>query len=492
MAKTTTWTFSRQLAAGLGAQALLTVGLAVLAILALLAVIEAKDDVIRRHATLVAEAYRLEGTAFERMGTVRAFVLTGDPRLPHEIEELRDEFFAQLAGVRELVETPTERAVVEAIAADAKVQFDSGDGVVAMRTADASLAEVGQAFQDRVLPLNRVLRERLTQLVLLQKEAFTAADEHAADTAQTAITLVLGVAGLSILLAVSLIVVLNRVLGRQIGSAVGQIRSSASELQAAANQQTAGAREQVSAMTQISTTIKELLATARQIAEGAQGVARLAEDTTAASQQGDDTVRRAQADVSAIRRQVDVVVEHMLDLGRKSQQIGGILEIIDELAEQTNILAINATIEAAGAGDAGRRFAVVADEIRRLADRVGGSTREIRELTDEIRAAINAAVLATESGSKAVDAGNRQFAEVTAVFLRIGELLRGTATVAKEIELSTKQQSTAVEQVNVATASVAQAARDAEAGYGQVLQTVSELTTLSRELSRLVVRDGDA
>src|SRR2546422_228947 len=111
---------------------------------------------------------------------------------------------------------------------------------------------------------------------------------------------------------------------------------------------------------------------------------------------GGQTVQAAQESVGSIRRQVDLIVTHMLDLGKKSQQIGGILEIINELAEQTNILAINATIEAAGAGEAGKRFAVVADEIRKLADRVGGSTKEIRTLIEEIRAAVNSTVMATE------------------------------------------------------------------------------------------------
>jgi hypothetical protein len=98
-------------------------------------------------------------------------------------------------------------------------------------------------------------------------------------------------------------------------------------------------------------------------------------------------------------------VEHTLDLGKKSQQIGSILQIIDELSEQTNILSINASIEAAGAGEMGHRFGVVAEEIRKLADRVGGSTKEIRALIDDIRAAVNTTVMATESGAKAVDAG---------------------------------------------------------------------------------------
>ena len=103
-----------------------------------------------------------------------------------------------------------------------------------------------------------------------------------------------------------------------------------------------------------------------------------------AARSGDLTVEKGHESISGIRRQVDVIVHHMLDLGKKSQHIGSVLEIVSELAEQTNILAINASIEAAGAGDSGRRFGVVADEIRKLADRVGGSTKEIRGLIDEL------------------------------------------------------------------------------------------------------------
>jgi methyl-accepting chemotaxis protein len=239
-------------------------------------------------------------------------------------------------------------------------------------------------------------------------------------------------------------------------------------------------------MNEITTTISELLATSRQIAESAQRVAHVAEETSAAARAGDQTVEKAHGSVSSIKQQVDLIVTHMLDLGKKSQQIGGILEIINELAEQTNILSINATIEAAGAGEAGKRFAVVADEIRKLADRVAGSTKEIRTLIEEIRAAVNTTVMATEGGSKAVDLGARQFAEVTTALKRITDLLGTTTEAAREIELSTKQQATAVEQVNVAIANVATATRETEASTSQTLQTATQLTGLSRELTRLI------
>jgi methyl-accepting chemotaxis protein len=279
---------------------------------------------------------------------------------------------------------------------------------------------------------------------------------------------------------------ITRSLTSQIGSAVQHVQSSSTELQTAANQQASGAKESATAMNEIATTISELLATSRQIAESAQQVAHIAQETAAAARTGDQTVEKTQEAIGSIRKQVDVIVGHMLDLGKKSQQIGSVLDIINELAEQTNILSINATIEAAGAGEAGRRFAVVGDEIRKLADRVAGSTKEIRGLIEEVRSAVNTTVMATEGGSKAVDARLRHFAEVTGALRQITGLVTTTTEAAREIELSTKQQTTAVEQVNAAITGAAQATRETEASSTQTLQTATQLASLSRELSRII------
>jgi methyl-accepting chemotaxis protein len=291
-------------------------------------------------------------------------------------------------------------------------------------------------------------------------------------------------AGLALIGLIAWVIITS--LGRQIGTAVHRIQSSTGELQTAAAQQTTGAREQATAMSEIATTIRELVTTARQIAESAQHVAGIAGETAHGARGGDQTVQRTQEAVTGIRGQVDQIVNHMLDLGRKSQQVGGILEIITELSEQTNILAINASIEAAGAGDSGRRFGVVADEIRKLADRVGGSTKDIRALIEEIRSAVHTTVMATESGSKAVDAGMRHFHDVSTAFQQIGRLVDATTQAAREIELSTKQQTTAVEQVNEAIASVAQASKESEVSAAQTLQAVTELGNIARDLAKIV------
>jgi CHASE3 domain sensor protein len=279
---------------------------------------------------------------------------------------------------------------------------------------------------------------------------------------------------------------ITRSLSDQIGTAVTQVRSSSSELQAAANQQASSAKEQATAMAEISTTISELLATSRQIAESAQRVAHNAEQTANSARAGHGTVDLTHESIAGIRRQVDQIVAHMLELGKKSQEIGSVLDIVSELAEQTNILAINATIEAAGAGEAGKRFAIVAEEIRKLADRVGGSTKEVRTLIDDVRSAVNTTVMATETGSKAVEAGTRQFGDVATTFKQIANLVATTTDAAREIELSTKQQATAVEQVNAAISNVTQASVETETSAGQTLQTVSQMATLSKNLMRII------
>ena len=277
---------------------------------------------------------------------------------------------------------------------------------------------------------------------------------------------------------------------QNISGIVQSMRSASAELEAASNQQLKGAKEQAASTTEVSTTVRELVSASRQIAENAQRVTQSATEMNTAAKSGGHTVQGAQEAMDMVRRQVDQIVGHMLSLGKKSQDIGGILEIITELAEQTNILAINATIEAVGAGESGKRFGVVAAEIRKLADRVAMSTKDIRRLIEEIRSSANTTVMATEDGAKAVDAGARRFAEVIESFQRIAEHVYATTQAAREIELSTKQQSSAMEQVSGAMIDVTQTARETEASSTQVQSTAGDLTKLSGDLVRLIERQA--
>ncbi len=480
------WTFGQRIGAGFAAVVAMAMAIGLVAVYALGHVVDTKDRVIHANAQALVDAERVLGLGQRKAAAARGFLLSGDQRYLDENSAAREQFSEILAELKKDLTaeegqrwvTPVERAELE--------HQRALDPVLALRRKGAALEDCARDFDREVTPKANVLDQKTRAFISYEHAALARASAASTQAASSATDLVAVIALVLVVVAILIALLLTRLIGRQIGSAVGQVQSSSAELQAAANQQATGAKEQATAMSEITTTISELLATSRQIADSARRVAQIAEQTAASAASGDDTVERGREGMESIRRQVDLIVTNMLELGKKSQQIGAVLDIVSELAEQTNILAINATIEAAGAGESGRRFAVVADEIRKLADRVGGSTKEIRALIDDVRSAVNTTVMTTEGGSKAVDNGLKLFGEVAIAFKQIAGLVSTTTEAAREIELSTKQQSTAVEQVNVAIANTAQATRETETISGQTLQTASELAGLSRGLSRLV------
>ena len=485
-------TFGRRLAAGIAVIIALGLASSVIALVALDRVVDSKDAVITVDAPKVMDSDAMRTAVERKGGALRGFLLTREDRFLEQVRDARVQFTQLADRIRPTLRVEEARAGLATVVRLEEEHEHAQTAVIAMRRGDATAEAVGNAFEERVAPKRVQLDAAIRDFVRGQLQRLEGARAAASETAESATLFVIAIAFAMLLLGVIVAIVIARSLGRQIGTAVGQVQSSSAELQAAANQQATGAKEQATAMSQIGTTISELLASSRQIAESAQRVAQIATQTTTSARAGDQTVGRAHESIDGIRKQVDQVVSHMLELGKKSQEIGVVLDLVSELAEQTNILAINATIEAVGAGDAGKRFAVVADEIRKLADRVGGSTKEIRALIEDVRGAVNTTVMATETGSKTVDAGSRQFAEVTAAFRQIAGLVSTATEAAREIELSTKQQTTAVEQVNVAIASMAQATRETEASSGQTLVTASQLAGLSKDLLQLVQRSAPA
>ena len=479
-------TFGTKIAAGFGLTVLLTLLMGAAAVAALVVVTTSKDEVIDSMTNGLYNAQRLDTVAESRIGDGRAYLLNGSQEYLDATNAHRAEFLGLVARLRQTLDEPGQIAALDAVA-QAETEHNAAlNAVLERRKTITNLTDVSQLIAGQVTAPRKLLQERITALTDRVRADLQVAR---ADSSRRALRAIVTVVVLGLLAVVSAAVVayrLSRRLRREVGAAVGHIQSSSAELESAAAQQATGGREQATAMNQITTTISELLITSRQIAESAQRVSRIADDTAEAARTGDATIDQTRASIAAIRQQVDQIVQHMLALGEKSQQIGGIVDLVSELAEQTNILAINATIEASGAGEWGRRFAVVAEEIRKLADRTAGSAKEIRALVDDVRGAVNTTVMATEIGAKAVDAGARQFDDATDSFRRIAHLVATTNDATREIELSTKQQSTAVEQVNVAASDTARVTRETEASATQTRQTAAHLTGLSGNLLDLV------
>ncbi len=482
---TSNWTFGRTLAAGFAAVLALNLAGGVIALLGLHSVVASKDRVISVDSQLEIKSQQLLTARADRATALRGYLLTGEKSYRDETATGTATFNSLLAQTKALVHTAKGEQLLTRITASAAASQKAIDDLNALMDRNPPHETVVTQF-NAVSAQRIALRGDLLEFSAYEHQLAVAGVKDSNDTADRDVALIVTVLIGTVLLTTLLAAVLTRNLRRRIGSAVGEVQSSSAELQTTANQQAVGAMEQATAMSEISTTINELLASSRQITESARRVSGAADLTATAGRSGAGTVASAQQSMTEIRRQVDVIVNHMLELGDKSQRIGAVLDIVSELSEQTNILAINSTIEAAGAGESGKRFAVVADEIRKLADRVAESTKEIRDLIDVIRGAVHTTVMATEIGSKAVDAGTAQFEGVASSFDEIVGLVITTTEAAREIELSTKQQTTAVEQVNFAVANVTQTTKETETSSTQTLQTASQLTELSTKLRRLV------
>lgn len=375
---TKSWTYGRKLGVSFGLVVILTVTMSLVGFYALRTVVRSKDHVIRDTARALIDAEKMTGALATRVASLRGYLLTDDARYLEQARKTDLDLSAALRRMRDHVQDAEGKRRLGAVEHAFAEYRDTSDRLVRQRKAGAGLEPVIAAFEDAVIPRFEMMMRTVLDFSAVMEERLEREREEASAAASSSMELLVGLGAATTALALLIAVVLTRTLSRQIVSSVQHVRSSSAELQVAATQQASGTKEQATAMTEITTTVGELLATSRQIAESAQRVARIAADTAEGARAGDRGVENTQEAVAAIRQHVETIVAHMLDLGKRSQQIGSILEIINELSEQTNILAVNAVIEASGAGEGGRRFAVVGEEIRKLADRTSASTKEIR------------------------------------------------------------------------------------------------------------------
>jgi len=267
---------------------------------------------------------------------------------------------------------------------------------------------------------------------------------------------------------------------------VTKISGLANSIFTISNDQAAGANQQASAVQESSTTSKEIAVTAKEITSTALSVLDMAEKGSKACGEGMTSVKRAVEGMKDLQKHVQSIAARMVELGENSQKIGIVLQIIMEISERTNLLALNANIEAASAGEAGKRFAVVASEIRELANETRNSTKNIKDLIDIIQTSTNNTIMVTEQGIKAVNDTYDLVNTVGDSFDNIEEQVNQTIRSAKEITFSTQQQTSACEQMAMTIGEVSQVAE-------RFARSAEETTTAVADLNELtdVLTAGD-
>src|SRR6202158_521649 len=198
-----------------------------------------------------------------------------------------------------------------------------------------------------------------------------------------------------------------RVFVREINGAALRLSSSANQVLAASTQHEASSSEQAAAIHETSATMEELKHASAQIAENAGSVARVAEETLVAARSGRGAIGEFIQGMQQIRNDGVAVADSIAKLSKRVERIGTVVEVIDEIADRSDLLALNAALEGAKAGEAGRGFSIVAAEMRRLAEKVMESTKEIKNLITEIREATHAAKEASDGNKRMASEGEK-------------------------------------------------------------------------------------
>jgi methyl-accepting chemotaxis protein len=273
---------------------------------------------------------------------------------------------------------------------------------------------------------------------------------------------------------------------QEILSGVNVIASTSSEILASTTQIASGSAETAAAISETTTTVEEVRQAAQLSSQKAKNLSDSAQRVAQVSQNGQKAVEESVEGMNRIREQMNVIAQTVVRLSEQSQSIGGIIASVTDIADQSNLLAVNAAIEAARAGEQGKGFSVVAQEIRNLAEQSKQSTNQVRNILNDVQNATSAAVLATEQGNKAVEAGVKQSVQAGEAIRILSESSGEAVQVSTQIVASSQQQLVGMDQIGTAMQNINQAGMETAASMTQAEESVKNLHELGQKLKELV------
>jgi len=479
------WTIGRRIVAGYVALLLLIVVTVTVATVALL---ESRQDYQR---ALDTEEERAMGGLDSLQGSDAAAVtflhlmLTGDEATVESLTERFDASRDAAVALRDTAETPAQATGwTEAVRLLDAWNVAMQEALEAKTSGDD--AEARRIYVETVIPARRDQRNLAVERVAAERERAAQQADDASAAAVRATWIVLGLSAIIILAGILVAVWLSRAVTRHLREAVGTLASASSEILAATQQQATGAAEQEAAIHQTTATTDEVRQTVGLTTEKAQLVAQDWQETADISRDGEAAVEQSIRGAQEARTRMEALAERILVLSEQGQAIGEIVATVNALAERSNLLAVNAGIEAAKAGEAGKGFGVVAGEVKSLAEQSKQATAEIRAILGEIESATQAAVMAAEQGVKASEAGAAVTSDAGVAIRVLGERMTHAAQAAQQIVVSAKEQMTGIDQVAYAMRSIQEASTQNMASTRQVEQAARDLNELSGRLEELV------
>ena len=274
----------------------------------------------------------------------------------------------------------------------------------------------------------------------------------------------------------------------EISAAAGRVNAAASEVENASHQAMEAAEQQSQSASGMAASVEQMSVSISHVAASAGDAAQVGEEAAESTHRGRSIVQKTVEEMERIAGEIGRSAEVIHSLGERSQQISGIVGVIKEIADQTNLLALNAAIEAARAGEQGRGFAVVADEVRKLAERTSSSTQEIADTIAAITGETQSAVAGMQVVSRQVEAGVEMAREAGEALQVIDANTEKSVSTVRDIADSTREQSVVSQEIARLVEQIAQMAEEGSATSTQNTEYARNLQTLAQELQTALQR----
>lgn len=365
-------------------------------------------------------------------------------------------------------------------------------------------AEAYRVAMEKVLKGRLAIEEHTKELydtgATVTDSAGAVADGGLESTDRSAVAVSSGLALTSTILIVGLLVATiagiliawlsTRAITVPIREGVNALAATASQVSSTVAQLASNASEAAAAVAETTTTVDEVRQTAQVAADKAKAVADNAQGASRAAQAGRQATEQTAEGLNRIREQMSSIGESITRLSEQSQAVGDIVSTVTDLAEQSNLLAVNASIEAAKAGDMGKGFAVVAQEIRSLAEQSKDSTKQVRGILSEVQRATGKAVMEAEQGGKSVADGSKQAEEAGQAIKILTDTVQDATRAAVQIAASSQQQLVGMEQVGRAMENIKQATTQNAEGARQLSAAAHALQEVGLRLKAMVGAGG--